>query len=151
MEAILQFFTDAAGNATLVSIYQAVLRIAMPVLAFFIVLRCARSLLGFRREPEIWAWLRLSTGELVPVTHWENLIGRKKTADILSSKCWPVWTRISLCSFRIWREPAAALINCGRAPTTVTIFTFCLPFPDQFLFSVLSSILFPIASRWESQ
>ena len=83
MEAILQFFTDAAGNATLVSIYQAVLRIAMPVLAFFIVLRCARSLLGFRREPEIWAWLRLSTGELVPVTHWENLIGRKKTADIV--------------------------------------------------------------------
>ena len=83
METILQFFTDAAGNATLVSIYQAVLRIAMPVLAFFIVLRSARSLLGFRREPEIWAWLRLSTGELLPVTHWENLMGRKKTADIV--------------------------------------------------------------------
>ncbi len=83
METILQFFTDAAGNATLISIYQAVLRVAMPVLAFFIVLRCARSLLGFRREPEIWAWLRLTTGELIPVTHWENLIGRKKSADIV--------------------------------------------------------------------
>lgn len=82
MQVILQFFEDAAGNATIVSIYQAVLRVALPVLAFFIVLRCAKSLLGFRREPEIWAWLRLQDGELVPVTHWENLIGRKKSADI---------------------------------------------------------------------
>ena len=83
MNAIIDFFTDAAGNATLVSIYQAVLRTAMPVLAFFVVLRCAKSLLGFRREPEIWAWLRVQTGELLPVTHWENLLGRKKSADIV--------------------------------------------------------------------
>lgn len=83
MNAILDFFTDATGNATLLSIYQSVLHAAIPVLAFVVVLRCARSLLGFRREPEIWAWLRLATGELLPVTHWENVLGRKKSADIV--------------------------------------------------------------------
>lgn len=83
MNAIFEFFNDATGNATLFSIYQSVLRVAIPVLAFFIVLRCAKSLLGFRREPEIWAWIRLATGELLPVTHWENVLGRKKSADIV--------------------------------------------------------------------
>ena len=83
MNAILEFFNDASGSATLLSIYQSVLRVAIPVLAFFVVLRCAKSLLGFRREPEIWAWMRLQTGELLPVTHWESVLGRKKTADIV--------------------------------------------------------------------
>ena len=83
MEAVLEFFTDATGSASLLSIYSSVLRVAMPVLALFIVLRCAKSLLGFRREPEIWAWMRLATGELIPVTHWENVLGRKKSADIV--------------------------------------------------------------------
>ena len=82
MESILQLFTNPTGDVTLLSVYHTVLRIAIPVLALVIVYRCARSLLGFRREPEIWAWLRVVTGELLPVTHWENVIGRKKTADI---------------------------------------------------------------------
>ena len=62
MEAVLEFFTDATGSASFLSIYSSVLRVAMPVLALFIVLRCAKSLLGFRRVPEIWAWMRLATG-----------------------------------------------------------------------------------------
>lgn len=83
MESILQFFSDPGGASPVLSAYATVLRVALPVLAFFVVLRCAKSLLGFRREPEIWAWLRLATGELLPVTHWESVLGRKKSADIV--------------------------------------------------------------------
>ena len=82
MELLLDFFRGPDG-ITLLSVYHAVLRLSLPILALFIVIRSARSLLGFRREPEVWAWLRLATGELLPVTHWENLLGRKKNADIV--------------------------------------------------------------------
>ena len=82
MELFLDFFRGPDG-VTLLSVYHAVLRLSLPILALLIVIRSARSLLGFRREPEVWAWLRLATGELLPVTHWENLMGRKKNADIV--------------------------------------------------------------------
>ncbi|MBO4419753.1 MAG: FtsW/RodA/SpoVE family cell cycle protein [Oscillospiraceae bacterium] len=82
MDIFLDFFRGPDG-VTVLSIYQGALRLGLPILALFIVIRSARSLLGFRREPEVWAWLRLATGELLPVTHWENLLGRKKSADIV--------------------------------------------------------------------
>jgi cell division protein FtsW (lipid II flippase) len=82
MDIFLDFFRGAEGFTAL-SIYQGALRLSLPILALLIVIRSARSLLGFRREPEVWAWLRLATGELLPVTHWENLLGRKKSADIV--------------------------------------------------------------------
>lgn len=83
MEGIVNFFNNVDGAVTLLSAYDAILRIALPILALILVLRSARSLLGFRKEPEVWAWLRLQSGELLAVTHWENVIGRKKTADII--------------------------------------------------------------------
>ena len=82
METILDLLRGPDG-ITLLSLYQSVLRVSLPFLALFVVVRSARSLLGFRREPEVWGWLRLATGELLPVTHWENLLGRKKSADIV--------------------------------------------------------------------
>lgn len=82
MEGIINLFKES-GGLTFLATYDAVLRIALPVLALVIILRSARSLLGFRKEPELWAWLRLASGELLPVLHWENVIGRKKTADIV--------------------------------------------------------------------
>lgn len=83
MEAIIDLFKNGEGNFELLPAYDAVLRIALPIIALIVILRCAKSLLGFRKEPEIWAWLRLESGDLLPVTHWENVIGRKKTADIV--------------------------------------------------------------------
>ena len=82
MDIFLDLFRGPEG-ITLLSIYQGALRLSLPLLSLLIVIRSARSLLGFRREPEVWAWLRLVTGELLPVTHWENLLGRKKSADIV--------------------------------------------------------------------
>ena len=82
MQTILDFLRGPEG-ITFVSLYQAGLRLSLPILGLFVVVRSARSLLGFRREPEVWAWLRLATGELRPVTHWENLLGRKRNADVV--------------------------------------------------------------------
>lgn len=65
------------------NVYIALLRWIAPILMGVIVYRCARPLLSFRREPEIWAWLRLSDGNSLPVTHWENVIGRSKKSDIV--------------------------------------------------------------------
>ena len=41
-----------------------------------------RHLLTFRREPEIWAWLNMTDGSQIPITHWENVIGRSKSSDV---------------------------------------------------------------------
>ena len=59
-----------------------ILRYAVPILAGLLLLRCAWPLLTFRREPEIWAWLNLPGGKQIPITHWENVIGRSKSSDV---------------------------------------------------------------------
>ncbi len=62
--------------------YIGFLRYAAPVLTAFLLLRCCLPLLTFRREPEIWAWLYFRDGKKVPITHWENVIGRSRSSDI---------------------------------------------------------------------
>ena len=58
MQAISDFIGGADG-VSLLAVYHTLLRVSLPVLALFVVVRSARSLLGFRREPAVWAWLRL--------------------------------------------------------------------------------------------
>jgi len=60
-----------------------VLRIAFPLLALVILGRCARSLLLFEKEPEIWAWLQGPNETRLAVTHWETLLGRSKSCDVV--------------------------------------------------------------------
>ncbi|MDO5153085.1 MAG: FtsW/RodA/SpoVE family cell cycle protein, partial [Eubacteriales bacterium] len=67
---------------TLAAEYIGFLRYAVPVLSAILLLRCALPLLTFRREPEIWAWLNMPDGTQVPITHWENVIGRSKSSDV---------------------------------------------------------------------
>ena len=62
---------------------RAVLRYAIPVLVMILLIRCLRPLLTFRREPEIWAWLCLPGGRKLPITHWESVIGRSKSSDVV--------------------------------------------------------------------
>ena len=58
-------------------------RIALCLLALFIVVRCAGSLLSSKAEAELWGHITLKAGDLkLPVTHWENTIGRSKNSDI---------------------------------------------------------------------
>ncbi len=81
MEGILQQL--AAVEASHCHVFTATLRWLMPVLAGVLVLRLTWPLLSFRREPEIWAWLLLAEGKRLPVTHWENVIGRSRRSDIV--------------------------------------------------------------------
>ena len=53
------------------------------ILAIFILARQIRSLLQVRNPSEIWAYLGCPDGSSVPLTHWENLIGRGRGCDII--------------------------------------------------------------------
>ena len=65
-----------------VDVYIGLARYAVPLFTLLVLVRCALPLLTFRREPEIWAWLNMPDKTQVPVTHWENVIGRSRTSDI---------------------------------------------------------------------
>jgi len=81
MNGVVEMFSHM--QPSFLQTYLAILRWAAPILALIILLRCVRSLLTFRREPEIWAWLCLADGKKLPITHWENVIGRSKRSDIV--------------------------------------------------------------------
>lgn len=66
-----------------VNVYIAIFRYAAPILALLILLRAIIPLVSFRREPEIWAWLTISDGRKLPITHWETVIGSNKYSDVL--------------------------------------------------------------------
>ncbi len=70
-------------DATFYNVFIAIFRWVAPALAAVILFRTIKSLLTFRREPEIWAWLCLSEERKLPITHWENVIGRSKRSDIV--------------------------------------------------------------------
>lgn len=67
---------------TYVGVFIGMARYLVPGLMLILLFRCALPLITFRREPEIWAWLKMSDGTQVPITHWENVIGRSKNSDI---------------------------------------------------------------------
>ena len=76
----METFSQIQG--TYADVYIGMMRYCVPILAAFLLLRCFKPLLTFRREPEIWAWLTMPDEEKIPVTHWENVIGRSKSSDI---------------------------------------------------------------------
>lgn len=81
METVFAGIAKLSG--TYFHVYAAILRWTAPLLALILLLRCCKPLLRFRREPEIWAWLCLGDGKRLPITHWENVIGRSKRSDIV--------------------------------------------------------------------
>ena len=62
--------------------YLGFLRCGAPVLLAVMLFRCWKPLLTFRRQPEIWGWLKTADDHKIPVTHWENVIGRSASCDI---------------------------------------------------------------------
>lgn len=83
IETLLNVFAQA--DATYVSVFVGAARYMVPFLTFVLLLRCAIPLISFHREPEIWAWLKMPDGSQIPITHWENVIGRSKNSDITIS------------------------------------------------------------------
>lgn len=80
MEAFLSLI-DFEGE--LFNIVLSILRIMQPLLAVWILYRCVRSMLRERYEPEIWGYITLPAGTRTPIRHWECVLGRSKTSDIV--------------------------------------------------------------------
>ncbi len=59
-----------------------VFRWIFAVLAAYILLISIVSLLSTRATPEIWGYFMVEDGGNYPITHWENVIGRSRSADI---------------------------------------------------------------------
>lgn len=79
----MQAFFETVSQAGFAAVYSDILRYILPLAALLILWRCGRSLLAFRREPEVWAWLASPSGDRIPVTHWESLVGRAKSCDVM--------------------------------------------------------------------
>ena len=53
----------------------------LPLFAIIVLIRCMRSMLGNKSQTEIWGYIHKDDGVAL-INHWENLIGRSKSADI---------------------------------------------------------------------
>lgn len=69
--------------ASMGTYYTAVVRWVFVVLAIFILVRAIRSLLQSKNPSEIWAYIGGPDGSSSPLKHWENVIGRASSADIV--------------------------------------------------------------------
>lgn len=91
-------------------------RFIAPVLALMIVTRCVRSMLRERYEPETWAYLYLPGEIMVPLRHWECIIGRAKSADACLNH--PSIDKLHACLIR-HPEGGWTVYNLGRGETQV--------------------------------
>lgn len=63
-------------------IYTAIARWVLIFLALFILLKSILSLLKSKNPSEVWAYIHIGDYENIPLTHWENVIGRAKSCDV---------------------------------------------------------------------
>lgn len=76
--AFSELFDGGTGFVT-------VTRYILPLLSVWILVRCMRSALSFRYEPETWGYITLPDGSMVPLRHWECILGRSKFSDVVVS------------------------------------------------------------------
>jgi len=119
----LHILSDSAA------VYEQILRYLLPVLALLILGRCARSLLLFHKEPEVWAWLAAPNGDRLPVTHWETLLGRAKSCDVVLdyptiSRSHAVLTRYDDGSWTISDIGSKGGIEVNGVATAMEVVTF---------------------------
>ena len=82
-------------NLNLMQMVNSLARWVFVALAVYILARCILSLIRAKNPAEVWAYMHMVTyasdrdgyvspaEEIsVPITHWENVIGRAKSCDI---------------------------------------------------------------------
>ncbi len=90
-ESIQGFFQDISSGISAVGemensgglLYTAVARWIFIILALFILVKSIASLLLSRNPSEVWAYFNVDGIVSHPITHWENVIGRSKSCDIV--------------------------------------------------------------------
>ena len=81
MPDLSAYFDTLAPDA--LNLFLLVLRMIVPLLALFVVLRCYRSVKrGRRPEAPVMTLEESVTHTRIPVLYWENSIGRSKSCDI---------------------------------------------------------------------
>lgn len=80
---INEILTFSENNPELAVHITTVFRWIFVVLAAYILLISIVSLLTTRATPEIWGYYMVEDGGGYPITHWENVIGRSKSTDIM--------------------------------------------------------------------
>ena len=88
MELLTGWLTE---NEVLCAWFTSIVRFVFPVLALLILIRTIRSLLTVPCLPEVWAYLTLPNGANEPLTHWENILGRGSSCDVVLN--YPVVSR----------------------------------------------------------
>lgn len=73
--------TIESGHAASL-MYTAAARWIFIILAGFILLRAIIALLRSKSPSEVWAYLHIEGSRNIPITHWENAIGRAPSCDI---------------------------------------------------------------------
>lgn len=71
------------AHPALATYYTTVVRWLFVALAIFILISSIRSLLSGKNPSEIWAYLTLPDGSIKPLSHWENVVGRASSADVV--------------------------------------------------------------------
>ena len=91
MQQLIDFFTqvETGLQAVLSALHPSsgiitfIFRFIFPPIALFVFFRCLMPLMSGGRQPRPWAYLALPNGLKMPLTHWENSIGRAKSCDIV--------------------------------------------------------------------
>ena len=81
MESNIQSLLAEAGNISIAVTY--VTRFIFPLLAIIIFVRCLLPLMSGGRKPAPWAYLVLQGGDVRPLSHWENSVGRSNSCDVV--------------------------------------------------------------------
>ncbi len=87
MTDALQRLLDAltgflAENPLVGAWYTTVIRFVFPLLALMILVGAIRSLWKVKHPDEVWGYLGMANGVRLPITHWENIIGRAPACDV---------------------------------------------------------------------
>ena len=150
MNQMLETLSQLTATVGAGDILNAFLRYLFPVLALIILGRCARSLLLFHKEPEIWAWLAAPNGDRLPVTHWETLLGRAKNCDVVLdyptiSRSHAVLTRYDDGSWTISDVGSKGGIQVNGQTTSMEVVSF----GDKISLGGVEFTLVPITKKQE--
>lgn len=77
IETIFSIFDN-----TPIAVFLSILSFSLPLLAFWILIRCVLSMLTESYESETWAYIKPPSGDFIPIHHWECVIGRAKSCDV---------------------------------------------------------------------
>ncbi len=80
VDIIVNFFENFE---TLDKTFVTYTRWIIAILVLIVIVRSIVSLLSNKSPSEVWAYLAVEGGITIPLTHWENVIGRSKSSDVV--------------------------------------------------------------------